>query len=92
MEKFTIVLNNQNFEFVKNEYGYYIVTPFDENIKVDDLSNALIKQKGYYISGFGEYNPQPVTKLEKDEINVIPFNIKEKCYFIQIKKSQGNKL
>lgn len=92
MEKFTIILDNQNFEFVKSEHNYYIITPFCEEIEVEDLSNALIKQKGYYISCFGQYSPQKVTILEDDETNVIPFNVKEKCFFAQIKKSQGSKL
>lgn len=92
MEEFTIILNGEIFKFKKNKHNFYKVTPFDENISVNDLSNALIEQKGYYISFLDSYNPQPVKDIEEDGNVVIPFDIKEKYFFVQIKKSQGNKL
>lgn len=92
MEEFTIVLNDKIFKFIKNQYNFYEVTPYDENINVSDLSNALIEQKGYYISNLEPYNPQPVKDIENDGNIVIPFCIKEKCFFAQIEKSKSNKL
>lgn len=42
MEEFTIILNGVIFKLKKNMHNFYKVTPFDENISVNDLSNALI--------------------------------------------------
>lgn len=90
MDKFTITLNGQDFSFEKNKYNFYVITPYKEDLEVNDLSTALLQQKDYYIEGFGTYNPIPVSdenKLE-DEGTVIPFNVKKKCYFAVIKKSK----
>lgn len=89
MDNFKITLNDQEFSFKKNEYNFYEVTPFDEAININDLSTALLQQKNHYIEAFGVYNPIPVSVKSKDddEDEIIPFNIKNKCFFALIKKS-----
>ena len=91
MENFTIVVNGQTFNFKKNQYGYYEVTPFDESVSIENLSNALIEQRGYYIASCGEYNPIPVSGLDDGEV-VIPFYIRERCFIVKIEKSQSSRL
>lgn len=90
MDKFTITLNGQDFSFEKNKYNFYVITPYKEDLEVNDLSTALLQQKDYYIERFGTYNPIPVSEENKleDEGTVIPFNVKKKCYFAVIKKSR----
>lgn len=90
MDNFRITLNGQEFSFKKNEYNFYEITPYKEDLEVNDLSTALLQQKDYYIEGFGTYNPIPVSEESKleDEDTVIPFNVKSKCYFAVIKKSR----
>ena len=91
MDKFTITLNGQPFYFEKNEYNFYEITPYKEDLEEKDLSAAFHQQqKDYYIEGFGTYNPIPVSEENKleDESTVIPFNVKKKCYFAVIKKSR----
>ncbi len=94
MEEFVIVVNGKNFNFKKGEEERYIITPFDENIDITDLSNALIKQKKYYIESYGERMTEEVKSENKfdDEDEVIPFNHIDKCYIVKIKKSGLNKI
>lgn len=90
MDNFTITLNGQDFSFEKNEYNFYVITPYKEDLEVNDLSTALLQQKDYYIEEIRTYNPIPVSEENKleDEGTVIPFNVKKKCYFAVIKKSK----
>ena len=90
MDEFIIKVRNKNFNFKKNNNGYYEITPFDEDIEIEELSNALIQEKGYYISGFGSYNPQPIKEMDEYGEIIHPFNIIEKCFFALIKPSRKN--
>ncbi len=88
MDNFSIDVKGQQFDFKKTKYGFYEVTPFVEGIGVEDLGNALLEQKGFYIAGFGQFNPIPVSEESGEEI--IPFNVKNKCYFALIKESRNH--
>ena len=70
------------------------LSEFDENLDITDLSNALIKQKKYYIETFDTYNPGAPSDENKfdDEDEVKPFNHVDKCYYAKIKKSGLNKI
>ncbi len=94
MEEFVIVVNGKNFNFKKCKNERYRITPFDENLDSIDLSNALIKQKKYYIETFDTYNPGAPSDENKfdDEDEVKPFNHVDKCYYAKIKKSGLNKI
>ena len=92
MEKFTITVDRKIFTFEKTEYGYYKVTPFDKDTTVKILSDALIDEKKYFISGFGSYNPIPIKELNKDDEKIYPFNIQERCFFALIEPSKGEEI
>ncbi len=89
MDKFSIFINGKEFKFEKFSNKYYEITPFDEKLAYEDLSNALIKQKKYYIASIGKYNPIQIKEPNEYGEVIKPFKLINNCFIALIEPSKN---